>query len=109
MTAKPPVDRQRACRLAGALAGLAVLLGACTHTDEAVTASIPNDYRLRHPIAVQEADQSIVVFVGHARGGLSASQRADVTGLAKTWLHEGSGAITADLPVDTPNARAAAD
>ena len=109
MTAKPPVDRQRAFRLAGALAGLAVLLGACTHTDEAVTASIPDDYRLRHPIAVQEADQSIVIFVGHARGGLSASQRVDVTGLAQTWLHEGTGAIMADLPTDTVNARAAAD
>jgi pilus assembly protein CpaD len=109
MTAKPPVDRQRAFRLAGALAGLAVLLGACTHTDEAVTASIPDDYRLRHPIAVQEADQSIVVFVGHARGGLSTAQRADVAGLAQTWLREGTGAIVADLPADTVNARAAAD
>jgi pilus assembly protein CpaD len=109
MTVKPSVDRQRALRLAGALAGLAVLLGACTHTDDAVTASIPDDYRLRHPIAVQEADQSIVVFVGHARGGLSASQRADVTGLAQTLLREGTGAIIADLPTDTVNARAAAD
>ena len=109
MTAKPPVDRQRAFRLAGVLASVAVLLGACTHTDEAVTASIPDDYRLRHPIAVQEADQSIVVFVGHARGGLSASQRADVMGLAQTWLREGTGAIIADLPTDTVNARAAAD
>jgi pilus assembly protein CpaD len=74
-----------------------------------VTASVPDDYRLRHPIAVQEADQSIVIFVGHARGGLSAPQRADVMGLAQTWLREGTGAIKADVPVDTPNARAAAD
>src|SRR5476651_148750 len=108
MTTKPPVDRQRAFRLAGALAGLAVVLGACTHTDEAVTASIPDDYRLRHPIALQEADRSIIIFVGHARGGLSASQRADVAGLAQTWLHEATGAISADLPIDTPNARTAA-
>ena len=43
------------------------------------------------------------------RGGLSAAQRADVMGLAQTWLREGTGAITADVPVDTPNARAAAD
>ena len=109
MTTKPPVDRQRAFRLAGALAGLAVLLGACTHTDEAVTASIPDDYRLRHPIAIQEADRSIVVFVGQARGGLSASQRADVIGLAQIWLREGTGAISVDVPVDTRNARAAAE
>jgi pilus assembly protein CpaD len=50
-----------------------------------------------------------VIFVGHARGGLSASQRADVMGLAQIWLQEGTGAINADLPVDTPNAAAAAD
>ena len=109
MTAKIPVDRNRAFRMAGALVGLAVVLGACTHTEDAVTASIPDDYRLRHPIAVQEADQSIVIFVGRARGGLSAPQRADVMGLAQTWLRDATGAIYVDLPVDTPNARTAAD
>jgi pilus assembly protein CpaD len=110
MTTQIPLDRNRALRIAGALVGLALALGACTHTDEALTtAGVPGDYRLRHPIAVQEADQSMVIFVGHARGGLSAEQRADVMGLAQTWLHEGTGAINADVPVDTPNARAAAD
>jgi pilus assembly protein CpaD len=110
MTTRVPVDRYRAFRLAGALVGLAVVLGACTHTgDEVTTASIPEDYRLRHPIAIQEANQSVVIFVGHARGGLSADQRADVMGLAQTWLHEATGPITADVPVDTPNAAAAAD
>jgi pilus assembly protein CpaD len=109
MTAHIPVGRQRALRTAGALVGLAIALGACRHTEEAVTADVPADYRLRHPLAIQEADRSVVVFVGHARGGLSASQRADVFGLAQNWLHEGTGAISADVPVDTPNARAAAD
>jgi pilus assembly protein CpaD len=109
MTAKLPVDQRRAFRIAGVLVGLTFVLGACTHTDDVLTASVPDDYRQRHPIAIQEADQSVVIFVGHARGGLSASQRADVLGLAQTWHREGTGAISADLPVDTPNARAAAD
>src|ERR1700694_3484970 len=110
MTSMTPVDRLRTLRLLGAVAGLSVALGACTYTGvEVVTASVPSDYRLRHPIAVQEADRSVVIFVGHARGGLSASQRADVMGLAQTWLREGTGAIVPDVPVDTPNARAAAD
>src|ERR1700681_72711 len=110
MTNMTPVDRLRTLRLLGAVAGLSVALGACTYTGvEVVTASVPSDYRLRHPIAIQEADRSVVIFVGHARGGLSASQRADVMGLAQTWLREGTGAIIADLPVGTPNARAAAD
>ena len=108
MTAPIPADRNRLFRAAAALVGVAVVLGACTH-DRALIASVPDDYRLRHPIAIQEANQSVVIFVGQARGGLSASQRADVMGLAQTWLREGTGAIIADVPVDTPNARAAAD
>jgi pilus assembly protein CpaD len=103
------VDRQRTLRLLGALAGLTVVLGGCNYTGgDAVTASVPDDYRIRHPIAIHEADRSLVIFVGQARGGLSALQRADVTGLAHTWVREGTGAIVADVPVDTPNARAAA-
>ena len=109
MTIRIPVDRNRACRMAGALVGVAVALGACTHTSQDVTSSIPDDYRLRHPIAIEEGNRSVVIFVGHARGGLSASQRADVIGMAQTWLREATGAIIADLPVDTPNAAAAAD
>jgi pilus assembly protein CpaD len=110
MTLKLPAGRIRTFRIAGALVGLAVVLGACTHTDDvATTASVPDDYRQRHPIAIQEADRSIVIFIGHARGGLSAEQRADVMGLAQLWLREGTGAIVADAPVGTANARAAAD
>jgi pilus assembly protein CpaD len=109
MTNRAPADRYKHLRLLGALAGLSVVLGACNYaTVDVVTASVPNDYRQRHPIAVEEADRSIVVFVGQARGGLSASQRADVMGLARVWVAEGTGSIIADVPVDTPNARAAA-
>ncbi|MGB6400608.1 MAG: CpaD family pilus assembly protein [Bradyrhizobium sp.] len=110
MTVRTSLDRSRAVRTAGALIGLAVALSGCLRTGEEVTtASIPADYRLRHPIAIEEANKSIVVFVGQGRGGLSAEQRADVMGLAQTWLHEATGAINADVPVGTPNARMAAD
>ncbi len=109
MTKRIHAGRHRSLRLLGAIAGLSAALGACTNTGgDVVTASVPGDYRQRHPIAIQEADRSIVIFVGHARGGLSASQRADVIGLAQTWVREATGAIIADVPVDTPNARAAA-
>ncbi len=108
MIAKIPADRRRAFRRAGALAGVAFMMSACTHTDDVTTASVPDDYRMRHPIAIQETERSVVLFVGHARGGLSASQRVDVVGLAQIWLEEGTGAIVADVPVDPPTARAAA-
>ena len=111
MTTRTPLDRLSNLAPAWrALVGLSAALGACTLTEQrdrdgersqTITASV-----IRSPI--HEADRSIVVFVGHARGGLSASQRADVMGLAQTWVREGTGAIVADVPVDTPNARAAA-
>src|SRR4029079_17485513 len=64
-TPGPSADRKRALRLAGALIGLAVALGACKHTgDEVAAVSIPDDYRLRHPIAGQAADRSSIAFVG---------------------------------------------
>jgi pilus assembly protein CpaD len=110
MTNRISVDRVRTLCLLGALIGLSGTLGACTNTSDevVVTSRIPDDYRQRHPIAIQEVDRSVVIFVGHARGDLSASQRADVIGLARIWVSEGTGAIVADVPVDTANARAAA-
>ncbi len=97
-------------RLIGAFAGLSLSLGACMQTStEVVTATVPDDYRHRHPIAIQEANQSIAVFVGQGRGGLTSQQRADVAGLARSWQREGTGVIVSSVPVDTPNARAAAD
>ena len=108
MTSQTP-HRLQSWRLLGALLGLSCALGACNQTTEIVTASVPgNDYKLRHPIAVTEANQSIVVFVGHARGGLSAPQRTDIAGLAQSWVREGTGAIVADVPADPVYGRAAA-
>ena len=107
MTRGQTVDRHRRMRLLGPLLGVGVALCACTAPDAIITAGTPNDYRLRHPIAITEANHSMVIFVGHARAGLTLAQRADVAGLAHTWRNEGTGAIMVEMPVDTPNARAA--
>ena len=108
MTTKIPLHRARALGTLGALLGLSAALGACIPHAMEVTTTSSVDYRQRHPIAVTEADRSIVVFVGQARGGLTDPQRTDVMGLGQTWRREGTGAIIAEVPVDTPNARAAA-
>jgi len=109
MASAPTSDRNRTLRTFGAILGAAIALCACTYAPEAViTGGAPDDYRLRHPIAIKEGTQSIVIFVGHARGGLSVPQRSDVAGLARTWGREGTGAIVVDVPVGTANAKAAA-
>src|SRR5205085_7490496 len=109
MTNRIRLEPHRTLRLLSALTALSIALGACTYTNgEVVTASVPDDHRQRHPIAIEEAKRSVGSFVGEGRGGLSPSQRADVLGLAQIWVREGTGAIVADVPVDTPNARAAA-
>ena len=81
MTSRTPVDRLKNLRLLGALAGLSIVLGACNQTTEIVTASVPNDYRQRHPIAVTEANRSMVVFVGQGRG-VSGAIEYDICRLA---------------------------
>src|ERR1700744_3970626 len=102
MTSRTPLTR-KLC-MAGALIGAAVTLGACQHTsDQMTTASVPDDYRLRHPIAVEEANHSVVVLVGHGRGGLSAEQRGDVMALPGTWRHEATGPITPHTTLGTSN------
>jgi pilus assembly protein CpaD len=107
MNANPTRLTLRCARSIVPLVLLAAALSGCTHTQEEITSTVPTDYRLRHPIVVQEADRTIEVFVGTGRGGLTASQRTDVTAYAQSWLHEGTGPIAIDLPVSTPNARAA--
>jgi pilus assembly protein CpaD len=105
-------DRSRRLRSGAALLGLGLALGACNHTGTPAvdtTASIPDDYRQRHPIAIQEADRTVNILVGNGRGGLTGPQRAEIGSLAQDWLREGTGRIVIDVPTGTPNARAAAD
>src|SRR3954463_8354237 len=75
---KTITDRRRGVSAARALTAPSVMLGACNTTGEIVTQTVPTDYRQRHPIAVEEAKKSIVIFVGKARRGPPAApQRGD--------------------------------
>lgn len=108
MTRKTRAGHARTLSLSGALVATAIALGGCNLTgDNIATGTVPDDYRQRHPIAVTEGEQSIVVFVGRARGNLTETQRDDVMGMARTWRRDGTGAIAIDVPADTSNARSA--
>ena len=94
-------------RALGAL-GVGLMLAGC-YTPASTAVSIPNDYRKRHPIALKEGERSVEIFVGTNRGGLTASQRADVLAFAGAWKREATGGIILDLPAGTSTEIAAAD
>jgi hypothetical protein len=110
MTAQKPARSQsRAFRLGCALSAFR-RARRLQHTDE-----VDDRERSRRlSPASSDRDPGSQPLDRHLRRPIGAaacppSQRADVMGLAQTWLREGTGAIVADVPVDTPNARAAAD
>lgn len=89
-------------------AGVAVSLAGC-YQREVAQIEYPTDYRQRHPITIREGVQSVEVMIGRNRGGLTASQRADVVSFAQAWRHEAGSGIIIDAPRGGPTAPAAAD
>lgn len=80
------------------LVGLAASLAGCYSTQRVTEVPYPEDYHQRHPITLKEREQTVEVFVGRNRGGLSPSQRADVLAFAQQWRHEASSGIIVDVP-----------
>jgi pilus assembly protein CpaD len=94
-------------RLAFVVAAAAATSGCLASNRQEMTNTIPTDYRQRHPISIKEGEQTLEVFVGTRRGELMPSQRAQIAAFAGTWRREATGGIALEVPVGTPNARAA--
>jgi pilus assembly protein CpaD len=90
------------------LVGCAATLAGC-YTNQEVAIPAAFDYRLRHPIAIKEGPHTMELFIGSARGGLNAEQRADVTSFANRWRREATGGVVIDTPSATRNELAAAN
>ncbi len=75
---RPPSAAAIAVRAAVA-AGCALFVCGC-NTDQQVAGApeVPADYRLRHPITLQESDRTLELFIGSNRGELNPTQRAQV-------------------------------
>lgn len=104
-------DRRRITMLTARgllVCGLTATLTGC-YTQREVAATIPTDYRQRHPIAIKESEHKVVIFVGSKRGGLTPKQRADVLAFASEWKREATGGIIIDLPSGTANQMAATE
>lgn len=87
---------------------LAVTIAGCNQTG-VVADPYPIDYRERHPITLKEGTQTLEVFLGRNRGGLTPDQRADVLAFAQQWRKEATGGIVIDVPRAPSYTRAAND
>jgi pilus assembly protein CpaD len=81
-----------------AVVGLATSLAGCYTQRVAQQEVYPNDYRERHPITLKEGERTVEIFLGRNRGGLIASQRADVLSFAQLWRREATSGIIVDVP-----------
>jgi pilus assembly protein CpaD len=91
-------------------AGCALFVCGC-NTDQQVAGApeVSADYRLRHPIAMQEADHTLELFIGSNRGELNPTQRAQVLSFGLTWKREATGGMVVERPIGSSNEMAAAD
>jgi pilus assembly protein CpaD len=94
-------------RLVLVAAVAAATSGCLASAKQEMTSTIPTDYRERHPISIKEGEQTLEVFVGTRRGGLMPQQRGQIVAFADNWRREATGGIAVEVPVGTPNARAA--
>jgi pilus assembly protein CpaD len=103
---KASVQGRRAVLRALMAGAFATTLAGCYQTEVAIN-EYPTDYRQRHPIVLREGAQNIDVLLGSNRGGLTASQRADVMSFAQTWRAEAGSGIIIEVPKGGPTDHAA--
>ncbi|WP_319530582.1 CpaD family pilus assembly protein [uncultured Cohaesibacter sp.] len=83
-------------RMAG-IATCALLLVAC-QTKKEITGSVPDDYRLRHPITLQQSARTIDIPVGMHSEDLTPASRSAIAGFARDFLQERAAVIQIMVP-----------
>jgi pilus assembly protein CpaD len=106
--------RRAAARIvlrAAIAAGCALFVCGCNTDQQAVNATpeVSPDYRLRHPITLQESDHTLELFIGSNRGELNPTQRAQVVSFGLSWKREATGGVVVDRPVGSSNEMASSD
>ncbi len=102
--------RRAAVAAAVMLAGAA--LAACQTTEPAapvavLTPTVPQDYRLRHPIKLREGTRAVELFIGTHRTDLTPTQRAQVAYFGHNWHRHATGGVAIRIPTGTSNEQAA--
>ncbi|HZP19127.1 MAG TPA: CpaD family pilus assembly protein [Bauldia sp.] len=87
---------------------LALALAACKHTSEVeVVGSVPSDYRLNHPIAIEDKVQTVDIPVSMNGARLTEGVRGNVNGFAQRFLASGAAVIAIVTPSGSADETAA--
>lgn len=97
----------RATLTAALLLSVAGLAGCGTKPDGTATGAIPDDYRLRHPIVLTEAEQTMDLPIAAGERRLSTAVRDNISGFASDHAARSGGAIQIMLPRGSANAATA--
>lgn len=87
---------------AGAIAACALTLVACDSKRE-ITGSVSDDYRLRHPITLQQSARTIDIPVGIHSENLTPSSRSAIAAYARDFRHENAAVIQIMVPSGAQN------
>lgn len=98
----PRSERSKGILRYAAMASCALLLVACDSKRE-ITGSVSDDYRLRHPITLQQSARTIDIPVGIHSQSLTPSSRSAISGLAREFLQEQAAAIQVMVPAGAEN------
>jgi pilus assembly protein CpaD len=81
-----------------AAAAIGAFASACAKKSVEITASIPTDYRDRHPIVIVPAEESVDIFVRGTSGKLDTRQLDDIKSVAQDYQANGQGHMSLLVP-----------
>lgn len=81
------------------LLAAALALTGCSSPKDDITGSLPDDYRLRHPINVTQGAATLDLLPGGGPGGLTDRQVGDIQFFGSDWQRRGRGPLTILVPV----------
>lgn len=104
----PTVARRPPMRALMASAALLLAVAACKPVDSHITTGgVPDDYRVNHPISIEESVDTMDVPVGMNSQHLTAAMRSNVQGFAIRYLNSRSAVIAIVTPRGSRNERVA--